>query len=274
MYHFYKEKFMYCANCHYLNHHNHVNPYLSSTYFRAVPEDELFSDGETDENLPIEQPSENPSPTSSDNENIDNIPETDTNSYEDNMNNEIPMQDDNFMQDQDQYENESYDFMENNYEKAQNVFNPYEYYNYNNYNYYNGEDFEYSDLNEFTDDRYDEDFNNEYDEEFDFDDLRKCQYAYPMWNTGFQFEELLPPKAPAPNYIPDKLTALNAKSEINALKACQSKWTFLSLKDGNAFWMFMIYVGSNCIAGFRQKGCCIENYYFAININDIDGFFM
>lgn len=267
---------MYCSNCHYSNHQHYGN--LNTTHFRAVPEDELFSDGETNENASLEQTDEISSPPvvnedmynmpePINNEDIYNIPDPDTNFSENDLNPENEYEDTNNTRGE--YENDNNnDFAEEDYEYYQGVYNPYNNYSYNN-SYGNEEQGEYE-YNNF--DEFDDEFNDNLEDEFENEGMRKCKYAQQMWHSNFQYPQLLPPSTPAPNYIPTEVKNLNSKLQKNCLKSCQSKWTFISLKDGNAFWIYMVYAGTNCIAGFRQNGCCVENYYFAINIEYIQGF--
>ena len=111
-------------------------------------------------------------------------------------------------------------------------------------------------------------------------------YLYPMYrlvypfNYGYRpkieeyfFQQQGPPKNPPPNYTP-KLSDVAAPNltdiKFGVIVPCLFRFTYLWLKSGGSFWLYIVYVGRNSISGWRYKGG--QWVYFSLYLKEIKNF--
>ena len=87
--------------------------------------------------------------------------------------------------------------------------------------------------------------------------------------------QMMQPTSPAPNYIPEKpqKTAQGAGFtsylvEAPSMIGCRGRWVYIwPTSGGRGYWLFLIFVGQQSIAGFLANGM-----YFGLDTKYIDAF--
>lgn len=82
-----------------------------------------------------------------------------------------------------------------------------------------------------------------------------------------------PPKNPPPNYTP-KLTDVASPNilavSFDAISPCIYKYTYLWLKNGDAFWSYLVIINHTLVGGWQYKSG--QWVYFTVNLPDIKNF--
>lgn len=88
------------------------------------------------------------------------------------------------------------------------------------------------------------------------------------------------PATPPPNFTPSKAQAQSLGApgggvstyavDAGSLRPCRFRFVYLWLRNGNAFWAYLTFVGRNSISGFRWTGR--RWVYFGIDTRRIDFF--
>ncbi len=85
---------------------------------------------------------------------------------------------------------------------------------------------------------------------------------------GSQFSQA--PTAPPPPFIPQQATASPFAIDPGAIRLCLFRYTFIWLRNGEAFWFYPVFIGPRSVAGFRWNGRFWT--IFGINTNRIISF--
>jgi len=103
-----------------------------------------------------------------------------------------------------------------------------------------------------------------------FDSLCRCEFPHAgfhpsenkrFWtHKGQPLQPFLPP-GPPPRYIPKRPDSANTGS----LKGCRKKWTFIWLKNGSSFWMWIRRIYRRTIIGTIWTGCAFSTHALAIH---------
>ncbi|MCR3760099.1 hypothetical protein KYB31_14065 [Clostridium felsineum] len=75
------------------------------------------------------------------------------------------------------------------------------------------------------------------------------------------------PQNPPPTYIP-KMPQVTVGT--NTINICTDKYTYLWLNNGDAFWAYIVYIGTQSISGWRyERGVWRQ---FGVNLSQIKSF--
>ncbi|SHG94071.1 hypothetical protein [Tepidibacter thalassicus] len=87
----------------------------------------------------------------------------------------------------------------------------------------------------------------------------------------FFYNNQLPP-GPPPSYIPKKSKGPELKAiDPGAIRFCRYKFTYIWLENGRSFWVWLIFVGRNSIAGYKWiRG---RWRFWGTDIRNIDSFY-
>ncbi|KHD35623.1 hypothetical protein NL50_12790 [Clostridium acetobutylicum] len=78
------------------------------------------------------------------------------------------------------------------------------------------------------------------------------------------------PQSPPPDYIPRFPTTTYNAIASGIISPCNNKYTYLWLKNGEAFWSYIAYVGTRSISGWRyDRGRWVQ---FGLNLVQIRNF--
>jgi hypothetical protein len=88
------------------------------------------------------------------------------------------------------------------------------------------------------------------------------------------------PSGPPPNFIPSKAQAQSLSGgyqqpglfavDAGSLRPCLFRFTYIWLRNGNAFWAWLTFVGRRSVSGFRWNGR--RWMYFGVDTRRIDFF--
>ncbi len=80
-----------------------------------------------------------------------------------------------------------------------------------------------------------------------------------------------PPSGPPPSVVPrPKPTVGIMAVDPGAIRPCTYRYVYLWLRDGRAFWAWLVFVGPRSVAGWRWTG---RNWrYFGIDLRQIQNF--
>lgn len=98
-------------------------------------------------------------------------------------------------------------------------------------------------------------------------------YGYRQKAEEYPLQQQGPPTKPPPSYTP-KLSDVAAPSltavEFGSISPCIFRFTYLWLKNGKAFWSYLVFIGRTSISGWSFIGG--QWVYFAIDLKEIKNF--
>ncbi len=80
------------------------------------------------------------------------------------------------------------------------------------------------------------------------------------------------PMGPPPQYIPEKRSGGASLYAVDprAIKGCQGNFTYVWLRNGRSFWMYITFVGRQSVSGYRYSR--FGWTYSGIDLQSIESF--
>ncbi|WP_097026854.1 hypothetical protein [Clostridium peptidivorans] len=97
------------------------------------------------------------------------------------------------------------------------------------------------------------------------------QFPHPLGvsDTGGPRQVNQPPSGPPPSVTPQEPVQTFAV-DPGAIRGCLYKYVYIWPNRGSSFWMWLVYVGRQSIAGWRWDGR--RWFYFGMDLKDIKSF--
>lgn len=89
-------------------------------------------------------------------------------------------------------------------------------------------------------------------------------------NSVGKIEDVKIPVGPPPDFTPKKTPDLY-KTELSAISGAKGKFTYIWLKDGRSFWVYIINAGRNSITGYKWNK--FGWIFYGISLKNLESFY-